>query len=88
MVKLIMQKIIIKIKTRCANKIKFSLLGKSFQVTPLVSNHDIGSFYPGFVGNGWKWLKEFLKFFPTFLSLIGCPLQAGTLKCSHQVAGM
>jgi hypothetical protein len=74
----------------------FILLGKSSGLIPLASNLGIGIWYSGLCG-GWccpscwtAWREEdsWRDFFPTFLGLMGCPLQAGALKWFHQVTGL
>jgi hypothetical protein len=90
MVKLITQKN----KNRYSNNKKFSLLGKSSGFISLVSNPSIGAWYSRLCGDrccpscwtawgGDNW-RVFLFFFSTFFGLMGCPLQAGALKWSHQ----
>jgi hypothetical protein len=79
-------------KPRYSNNKKFSLLDKSSGLIPLVSNPGIGAWYSGLcVGRVLfllldRW-KDFF-FFSTILGVMGCPLQAGALKWSHQVTSL
>jgi hypothetical protein len=80
-----MVKLIIKKKNRYSNNKKFSLLGKSSGLIPLVSNPGIGAWYSGICGEGCcpscQLGVETAGGFPppTFLDLMGHLLQVGAL---------
>jgi hypothetical protein len=93
--KIVLMRLIIQGKKPSTTTTKFSLLGKSSGLIPLVYNPGIGTWYSGLWGEGccpssqtacggdnWR------VFFLLSLVLWGHPLQAGALKWSYQMTGL